>query len=70
MEEIRNREGPILEKEHKIEEKNETENSEEKCDEIVVDSTKGFNIHAPITADLDFSKLQGLNNIHIHLHQK
>ena len=43
-------------------------NSEAKHDKIVVDSTEGLDIHVPMVAGLDFSKLQGLFNIHVHLH--
>ena len=50
--------------------KNESINSEKKCDKIVSDPTEGLDILFPMVSGLDFLKLQDLFNIHVHLHEK
>ena len=71
MNKIRKREKVMLEKE-RLSEKKKTETSQiaMKCDSITIDAKKGFDIHVPIAEGVDFSKLQGLINIHVHLHTK
>ena len=41
-----------------------------KRDSIVIEAKKGLDIHVPMAEGIDFTKLQGLINIHVHLHQK
>ena len=69
MEESRKREPIMLEKEREIEGKKNSK-SQVSRDSIVVDAKKGLDIHVPMSAPLDFSKLQGLINIHVHFHKK
>ena len=71
MDEIREREQVMLEKERIIEGKKlENDKIATKRDFIVLDARKGLDIHVPMAEGIDFTKLQGLINIDVHLHQK
>ena len=73
MNQIREREVHMLEVEHKNEEKKKIQiidKVDAKRESVVVDTQKGLEIHVPMAPGLDLSKLQGLINIHVHLHQK
>ena len=41
-----------------------------KHDSITIDAKKGLDIHVPMSSNVDFTKLQGLINIHVHFHEK
>ena len=72
MDEIRKREEVMLKKERLGEEKKQTETSQiaVKRDSITIDAKKGLDIHVPMSSGVDFTKLQGLINIHVHFHEK
>ena len=59
MRAIRERENLMLEKERVIEDHS-----------IVVDAKKGLDIHVPMSSNVDFTKLKGLIDIHVHFHEK
>ena len=69
MNQIRDREAQMLEVECKSEEE-EKKIPEVERESVVVDAKKGLDVHVSMAPGLDFSKLQGLINIHVHLHQK
>ena len=50
--------------------KKKVEKSQVLRDSIVVDAKKSLDIHVPMSAPLELSKLQGLINIHVHFHGK
>ena len=53
-----------------LKKKNKKENQNVGRESVVVDASKGLDVHVPMVPGFDLSKLQGLINIHMHLHQK
>ena len=78
MDDIRKSQSKMLEREDQLDreknwqlsDKNSDLTEVSKRESMVVDSSKGLDVYVPMADGFDFSKLQGLVNIHLHFHSK